>query len=60
VPSSRPRPKFVGVKTGTTLNLHAARNGVRSVEVALVQGADAFVVAQQAYAEPFANDSACR
>ena len=51
-----PAPKFVGVKTGTTLNLHAAKNGVRSVEVALVQGPTRFVVAQQAYAEPFAND----
>ncbi len=51
-----PTPKFVGLKTGTTVSLHAARNGIRSVEVALVQGATRYVVAQQAYAEPFAND----
>jgi murein DD-endopeptidase MepM/ murein hydrolase activator NlpD len=47
-----PTPKFIGLKTAVTLNLVATRGGVRSVEVAVVQGATRSVVAQQAFPEP--------
>jgi len=47
-----PAPKFVGLKTAFTLTLEAARGGVRSVEVAVVQGATRSVVAQQTFPEP--------
>jgi murein DD-endopeptidase MepM/ murein hydrolase activator NlpD len=33
-----PPPKFIGVRTPLTLDLRAARGGVRSVEIRLVQG----------------------
>ncbi len=51
-----PAPKFIGLKTPLTLSLRAARGGVRSVEVVVVQGATRAVVAQQAFPEPVANE----
>ncbi len=51
-----PAPKFIGFKTALTLNLKATRGGVRSVQVAVVQGSSRSVVAQQAFAEPVANE----
>src|SRR5712691_8302554 len=47
-----PTPRFIGLKTAFTLNLRAARGGIRSVEVRVVQGSTRAVVAQQAFAEP--------
>ena len=46
-----PTPKFIGLKTPLSLTLRAARGGVRSVEVRVVQGSAAVVVAQQAFSE---------
>jgi murein DD-endopeptidase MepM/ murein hydrolase activator NlpD len=51
-----PIPKFIGLKTALTVSLRAARSGVRSVEVDLVQGPTRYVLGQQAFAEPFANE----
>ncbi len=51
-----PAPKFIGLKTPLNLNLRAARGGVRSVEVVVVQGSTRAVVAQQAFPEPVANE----
>lgn len=45
----RPAPKHIGVKTPLTLDLRAARGGVQSVEIRLVQGAGRAVVAQQTF-----------
>jgi murein DD-endopeptidase MepM/ murein hydrolase activator NlpD len=50
-----PAPTFIGVKTPLNLTLEAARGGVRSVEVAVVQGATRAVVVQQAFPEPVQN-----
>ena len=51
-----PPPKFVGLKTPLTLTLRAARGGVRSVDVRVVQGSSAIVVAQQTFPEPAAAE----
>ena len=48
----RPVPKFLGVKTPLGVDLKAARGGVASVEVKVVQGAASAVVAQQAFPAP--------
>ena len=48
----RPAPKFLGVKTPLAVDLKAARGGVASVEVKVVQGTTSAVVAQQAFAAP--------
>ena len=48
----RPVPKFLGVKTPLAVDLKAARGGVASVEVKVVQGTASAVVAQQAFAAP--------
>jgi hypothetical protein len=45
-----PAPRFLGVRTPVTLELRAARGGVQSVEVRVVQGGASTVVAQQAFA----------
>ncbi|HXJ80513.1 MAG TPA: M23 family metallopeptidase [Candidatus Methylomirabilis sp.] len=45
-------PKFIGLKTPLTLNLEASRGGVRSAEVALVQGSTRAVVAAQTFPDP--------
>jgi murein DD-endopeptidase MepM/ murein hydrolase activator NlpD len=50
-----PAPKFIGLKTALTLTLQATRGGVRSVEVAVVQGSTRSMVAQQVFAEPVAS-----
>jgi murein DD-endopeptidase MepM/ murein hydrolase activator NlpD len=47
-------PKFIALKTPLTLTLRAARGGVKSFEVRVVQGPAVVVVAQQAFAEPAA------
>ena len=46
----RPVPKFIGVKTPLAVDLRAARGGVASVEIKVVQGATSAVVAQQVFA----------
>ena len=51
-PSFKPVPKFLGVKTPLTVDLKAARGGVASVDVRVVQGAASAVVAQQAFPAP--------
>jgi murein DD-endopeptidase MepM/ murein hydrolase activator NlpD len=51
-----PTPRFIGLKTAFTLTLRAARGGVRSVEVRVVQGSTRAVVAQQTFAEPAAGE----
>ena len=51
-----PAQKFVGVKTPLTVSLHATRGGVRSAEVAVVQGATRAVIAQQTFPEPAASE----
>jgi murein DD-endopeptidase MepM/ murein hydrolase activator NlpD len=48
----RPVPKLLGVKTPLAVDLKAARGGVASVEVRIVQGTVSAVVAQQAFAAP--------
>ena len=48
----RPVPKLLGVKTPLAVDLKAARGGVASVEVRVVQGTVNAVVAQQAFAAP--------
>ena len=52
----RPVPKFLGVKTPLAVDLKAARGGVASVEVKLVQGTASAVVAQEAFAAPAAAE----
>ena len=49
----RPAPKFLGVKTPLGIDVRAARGGVQSIEVRVVQGSARAVVAQQAFATPF-------
>jgi murein DD-endopeptidase MepM/ murein hydrolase activator NlpD len=48
----RPAPRFIGQKTPLALTLEATRGGVRSVDVALVQGQTRSVVARETFAEP--------
>ena len=48
----RPVPKLLGVKTPLAVDLKAARGGVASVEVRVVQGTVNAVVAQQAFTAP--------
>jgi murein DD-endopeptidase MepM/ murein hydrolase activator NlpD len=47
-----PAPKFVGVKTPLTVDLRAARGGVRWVEIRIVQGSAQILVAQQEFTGP--------
>jgi len=47
-----PAPKFLGIRTPLTVDLKAARGGVQSVEVRVVQGSSQAIVAQQAFASP--------
>lgn len=48
----KPAPKFLGVKTPLAIDLKAARGGVASAEVRVVQGQASAVVAQQAFPAP--------
>ncbi len=47
-----PLPKFLGVKTPLAVDVKAARGGIASLEVRVVQGASSAVVAQQAFPAP--------
>jgi murein DD-endopeptidase MepM/ murein hydrolase activator NlpD len=47
-----PPPKFIGARTPITFNLRAARGGVQSVDVRLLQGGTRVNVAQQTFAAP--------
>jgi murein DD-endopeptidase MepM/ murein hydrolase activator NlpD len=51
-----PAPNFLGARTPLTVDLRAARGGVQSAEVRVVQGATQAVVAQQTFAPPAAPD----
>jgi murein DD-endopeptidase MepM/ murein hydrolase activator NlpD len=44
-----PVPRWIGIKTPLTVDLRAARDGVRSVEIRLRQGSATAVIAQQAF-----------
>ncbi len=50
-----PTPRWIGLKTPLTLDLRAARGGVQSVEIRLVQGAAKVVLARQAFSGTVAN-----
>jgi murein DD-endopeptidase MepM/ murein hydrolase activator NlpD len=49
-------PKWIGVKTPLTVDLRAAKGGVRSVEIRLRQGSAKVVITQQAFTGPPANE----
>jgi murein DD-endopeptidase MepM/ murein hydrolase activator NlpD len=51
-----PAPRFLGHTTPLVLDLRAARGGVRSVEIRVVQGNSRAVVAQQAFSGTAANE----
>jgi murein DD-endopeptidase MepM/ murein hydrolase activator NlpD len=51
-----PVPKFIGVRTPITLDLRAARGGVQSVDVRLLQGGSRVTVAQQTFSGPVSNE----
>jgi len=51
-----PSPRFIGLKTPLTLNLTAARGGLRSLELRLVQGTQKVTVVQQAFPPPLVNE----
>jgi len=51
-----PTPKWIGLKTPLTLDLRAARGGVQSVEIRLVQGSAKVVLARQAFSGTTANE----
>lgn len=52
----QPVPKFIGLRTPITIDLHAARGGVQSVDVRLLQGGTRVNVAQQAFAGPVSSE----
>ncbi|HET8576100.1 MAG TPA: M23 family metallopeptidase [Methylomirabilota bacterium] len=51
-----PTPRWIGLRTPLTVDLHAARGGVRVVEIRLVQGAAKVVLARQNFSGTVAND----
>jgi murein DD-endopeptidase MepM/ murein hydrolase activator NlpD len=51
-----PVPKFIGARTPITLDLRAARGGVQSVDVRLLQGGARVNVAQQTFTGPVSNE----
>ena len=51
-----PPPAFIGVKTALTLTLIAARGGVASFEIRLVQGTQKVTAVQQTFPPPRANE----
>ena len=52
----QPQPKFIGVRTPITLDLHASRGGVQAVDVRLLQGGARVNVAQQTFSGPVSNE----
>lgn len=50
-----PAPTWIGVTTPVTVDLRAARGGVRSMEIRLRQGAAKVVIAQQVFTGPPTN-----
>ena len=51
-----PVPRFIGARTPITLDLHARRGGVQSVDVRMMQGGTRVSVAQQTFSGPPSND----
>jgi murein DD-endopeptidase MepM/ murein hydrolase activator NlpD len=51
-----PVPKWIGVKTPLTVDLRAARGGLRSAEIRLRQGSAKVVIAQQGFTGPPASE----
>jgi len=51
-----PPPAFIGLKTPLTLTLTAARGGVASFDLRLVQGTQKVTAVQQTFAPPRANE----
>src|SRR5216683_3810716 len=51
-----PVPKFIGMRTPITLDLHARRGGVQSVDVRLLQGGTRVNVAQQTFSGTQSNE----
>ena len=51
-----PTPKWIGLKTPLTLDLRAARGGVQSVEIRLVQGSAKVILARQTFSGTPANE----
>ncbi len=51
-----PSPRFIGLKTTLALGLGAARGGVQSFEVRLVQGGQKVTVAEQTFSPPLPNE----
>ena len=51
-----PVPRWIGLRTPLTLDLHAARGGVESMEIRVVQGAAKSVLARQTFSGTVAND----
>jgi murein DD-endopeptidase MepM/ murein hydrolase activator NlpD len=47
-----PPPKWIGVKTPLTVDLHTARGSLRSLEIRLRQGSAKVVIAQQLFSGP--------
>jgi murein DD-endopeptidase MepM/ murein hydrolase activator NlpD len=50
-----PHPKFIGLRTALTLDLRAARGGVQSVDVRVVQGAASVTAFQHSFDAPAAD-----
>jgi murein DD-endopeptidase MepM/ murein hydrolase activator NlpD len=51
-----PVPRFIGARTPITLDLHARRGGVQSVDVRIMQGGTRVSVAQQTFSGAPSND----
>ncbi len=51
-----PQPRFIGARTPITLDLHARRGGVQSVDVRILQGGTRVTVARQTFSGPPTND----
>jgi murein DD-endopeptidase MepM/ murein hydrolase activator NlpD len=51
-----PAPRFIALKTPLTLDLRAARGGIQSVEIRLVQGGARVVLARQTFSGTVANE----
>lgn len=51
-----PPPKFIAIRTPLTLDLRAARGGIESVEIRLVQGGARVVLARQTFSGTVANE----
>jgi murein DD-endopeptidase MepM/ murein hydrolase activator NlpD len=51
-----PEPRWIGVRTPLAVDLRAARGGVRSMEIRLLQGSAKVVIVQQAFTGAPTND----